>query len=74
MKSDPCQDCGRCCMSQESPPMYVVYLPGAAFENDDCADARRVRKMPQEPILRAFKDLAARIGQLHDTVTSAQAP
>jgi hypothetical protein len=28
----------------------------------------------QQPILRAFKDLAARIGQLHDTVTSAQAP
>jgi hypothetical protein len=28
----------------------------------------------QQPILRASKDLAARIGQLHDTVTSAQAP
>ncbi len=45
--SDPCKDCGQCCMSQESPPMYVGYLPGAPFENEDCADARRVRNMPQ---------------------------
>ena len=45
---DPCAGCGQCCTTQESPPMYVGYLPGGACAGDNDPDGTRFRALPKK--------------------------
>lgn len=49
-----CSNCGACCRSQGSPPMYAWYIACPA-DDDDCDDAVRARSLP-EPLRHELEE------------------
>ncbi len=67
---DPCHDCGQCCTQQESPPMYIGYLPGGTMTRVNTDDRRRVRKLPlavKQELMNYIANMKAGVKPPHPT-------